>query len=62
MSQKRSKPKPQKTRPGFDVEPIDDDEQPPFTLDDDGNMILRRKAAPPAQEKPRGKGSKKPAG
>jgi hypothetical protein len=37
--------KPQK-KPGpqFDAEPIDDDEQPPFTLDDDGEMTLKRKA------------------
>ena len=46
------KPKqPQKPGPQFDVDPVDDEEQPPFTLDDDGNMVLRRsqpKAKPKA--------------
>lgn len=58
MPEKPNRPK--KARPQFDADPLDDEEQPPFTLDDDGNMVLRRKAAPLPQEKPRGK-NKKPA-
>jgi len=53
--------KPEKsTRPQFDAEPIDDEEQPPFTLDDDGHMVLRRKADKPKEAK-RGKVRPKPA-
>ena len=44
MPKKPSKPQP-KAAPQFDADPIEDDEQPPFTLDDDGNMVLRRDAA-----------------
>jgi hypothetical protein len=47
--------KPQK-KPGpqFDAEPIDDDEQPPFTLDDDGYMVVMKPEPP--EEKPSAKG------
>lgn len=48
-------------KPQFDADPLEDDEQPPFTLDDDGNMVLRRDAKPKAKGKPRGKKAK-PAG
>ena len=54
--------KPPKAKtPQFDADPIEDDEQPPFTLDDDGNMVLRRSAKPKPKGKPRGKGKEKPA-
>jgi hypothetical protein len=43
-AKKPAKPQP-KAAPQFDADPIEDDEQPPFTLDDDGNMVLRRDAA-----------------
>ena len=60
MPKKPAKPQP-KAAPQFDADPIEDDEQPPFTLDDDGNMVLRRDAAKPKGAK-RGKGkSTKPA-
>lgn len=53
--------KPKATKPQFDADPLDDDDQPPFTLDDDGNMVLRRSAAKPKPKgAKRGKG-KKPA-
>lgn len=52
--------KPAAARPQFDAEPIDDEEQPPFTLDDDGHMVLRRKADKPKEAK-RGKVRPKPA-
>jgi hypothetical protein len=54
--------KPPKAKtPQFDADPIEDDDQPPFTLDDDGNMVLRRSAKPkPTKGAKRGK-SKKPA-
>lgn len=54
--------KPKATKPQFDADPLEDEEQPPFTLDDDGNMVLRRSAAKPKSTKgaKRGKG-KKPA-
>jgi hypothetical protein len=54
--------KPPKAKtPQFDADPLEDDDQPPFTLDDDGNMVLRRSAKPkPTKGKARGKG-KKPA-
>ena len=58
---KKPKQPQQKAAPQFDADPIEDDEQPPFTLDDDGNMVLRRDAAKPKGAK-RGKGkSTKPA-
>ena len=47
--------------PQFDADPIEDDDQPPFTLDDDGNMVLRRSAKPKPKGKPRGKKADKPA-
>ncbi len=55
--------KPPKAKtPQFDADPIEDDDQPPFTLDDDGNMVLRRSAKPkPTKGKPRGKKADKPA-
>lgn len=54
--------KPPKAKtPQFDADPLEDDDQPPFTLDDDGNMVLRRDAKPKAKGKPRGKKAK-PAG
>ena len=54
--------KPPKAKtPQFDADPIEDDDQPPFTLDDDGNMILRRSAKPKPKGKPRGKKADKPA-
>jgi len=60
VPKKPAKPQP-KAAPQFDADPIEDDEQPPFTLDDDGNMVLRRDAAKPKGAK-RGKGkSTKPA-
>jgi hypothetical protein len=56
--------KPPKAKtPQFDADPVDDDEQPPFTFDDDGNMVLRRSAKPKPKGKTRGKGkADKPAG
>lgn len=57
--------KPPKAKtPQFDADPLEDDEQPPFTLDDDGAMVLRRAAAKPKPTKgaKRGKGKAKPAG
>lgn len=56
--------KPPKAKtPQFDADPLEDDDQPPFTLDDDGHMILRRSAAKPKPTKgaKRGKGKDKPA-
>lgn len=54
--------KPKAKTPQFDADPLEDDDQPPFTLDDDGNMVLRRAAKPkPTKGKPRGKGKDKPA-
>ncbi len=54
--------KPKAKTPQFDADPLEDDDQPPFTLDDDGHMILRRSAAKSKLTKgaKRGKG-KKPA-
>jgi len=48
-----------KTAPQFDADPLEEDEQPPFTLDDDGTMILRRDAAKP---KPKAKARRKKHG
>ena len=57
------KPPKAKTTPQFDADPLEDDDQPPFTLDDDGQMVLRRSAKKPAKgAKPRGKKDSKPAG
>ena len=42
-----------KSRPQFDAEPIDDDEQPPFTMDDDGYVTLRRPDQPAKKAKPK---------
>jgi hypothetical protein len=53
--------KPKAKTPQFDADPIEDDEQPPFTLDDDGHMVLRRSAKPKPKGKPRGKKADKPA-
>ena len=49
--------------PQFDADPLEDEDQPPFTLDDDGTMVLRRDAAKPKPTKgaKRGKGKDKPA-
>ena len=53
---------PKAAKPQFDADPLDDEDQPPFTMDDDGNMVLRRAAKPkPTKGKPRGKGKDKPA-
>ncbi len=61
MPKKPKQPQP-KAAPQFDADPIEDDEQPPFTLDDDGNMVLRRDAAKPAKGVGRAKGkARKPA-
>ncbi len=60
----RKQPQPKAAKPQFDADPLDDDDQPPFTLDDDGNMVLRRSAAKPKPTKgaKRAKGkSDKPA-
>jgi hypothetical protein len=49
------KKKPEKAaRPQFDAEPLDDEEQPPFTLDDDGYMVVE-KPEPKPPEKQRAK-------
>ena len=48
-----------KSAPQFDADPLEEDEQPPFTLDDDGTMILRRDAAKP---KPKAKARRKKHG
>ena len=53
--------KPKAEKPQFDADPLDDDDQPPFTLDDDGNMVLRRSAKPKPKGKHRGKKADKPA-
>jgi hypothetical protein len=53
--------KPKAKTPQFDADPLDDDEQPPFTFDDDGNMVLRRSAKPKPKGKARGKKADKPA-
>jgi hypothetical protein len=53
--------KPKAEKPQFDADPLDDDDQPPFTLDDDGNMVLRRAAKPKTKGGRRGKGKDKPA-
>ena len=54
--------KPPKAKtPQFDADPVEDDEQPPFTFDDDGQMVLRRAAKKPAKGAKRGKGKDKPA-
>ena len=53
--------KPKATKPQFDADPVEDDEQPPFTFDDDGQMVLRRAAKKPAKGAKRGKGKDKPA-
>lgn len=52
---------PKAKKPQFDADPLDDDEQPPFTFDDDGQMVLRRAAKKPAKGAKRGKGKDKPA-
>ncbi len=58
----RKPPQPKAAKPQFDADPLDDEDQPPFTMDDDGNMVLRRSAKPnPTKGKPRGKGKDKPA-
>ena len=57
------KPTKAKTKPQFDADPLEDDDQPPFTLDDDGQMVLRRSAKPKAKGTKRGKSKdSKPAG
>ena len=44
--------KPEKAaRPQFDAEPIDDEEQPPFTLNDDGEMVLVKPEPKPPKKK-----------
>ena len=45
--------KPQK-KPGpqFDAEPLDDEEQPPFTLDDDGYMVVEKSEPKPPEKQP----------
>jgi hypothetical protein len=49
------KKKPEKAaRPQFDAEPLDDEEQPPFTLDEDGYMVLMKPEL--REEKPSAKG------
>jgi hypothetical protein len=48
------KKKPAAARPQFDAEPLDDEEQPPFTLDDDGYMVVMKPEPP--EEKPSAKG------
>jgi hypothetical protein len=58
VPKKPAKPQP-KAAPQFDADPIEDDEQPPFTLDDDGNMVLRRGAA---TRKPKAKARRKKHG
>ena len=58
MPKKPKQPQP-KAAPQFDADPIEDDEQPPFTLDDDGNMVLRRDAA---KRKPKAKARRKQHG
>ena len=58
----RKPPQPKAAKPQFDADPLDDEDQPPFTMDDDGNMVLRRSAKPkPTKGKPRGKKADKPA-
>jgi|GEM_PF-3479933 len=45
--------KPEKAaRPQFDAEPIDDEEQPPFTLDDDGYMVVVKPEPKPPEKQP----------
>jgi hypothetical protein len=62
VAKKPSKQPQPKAAPQFDADPIEDDEQPPFTLDDDGNMVLRRGAAKPAKGVGRAKNkTRKPA-
>jgi len=57
------KPKqPQSPGPQFDVDPLDDEEQPPFTLDDDGNMVLRRSKAKPKPKAPKVAPRRRPHG
>jgi hypothetical protein len=56
---KKQQPPP-KVRPQLDCDPLEDDDQPPFTLDDDGNMVLRRSEKPPRKGAKRGKGKAKP--
>jgi hypothetical protein len=58
VPKKPKQPQP-KAAPQFDADPIEDDEQPPFTLDDDGNMVLRRDAA---TRKPKAKARRKKHG
>jgi hypothetical protein len=58
VPKKPKQPQP-KAAPQFDADPIEDDEQPPFTLDDDGNMVLRRDAA---KRKPKAKARRKQHG
>jgi hypothetical protein len=58
VPKKPKQPQP-KAAPQFDADPIEDDEQPPFTLDDDGNMVLRRCAA---KRKPKAKARRKQHG
>ena len=53
--------KPKATKPQFNADPVEDEEQPPFTFDDDGTMVLRRAAKKPAKGAKRGKGKDKPA-
>jgi hypothetical protein len=58
----RKQPTPKEATPQFDADPLDDEDQPPFTMDDDGNVVLRRSAPKPKPKgKPRGKGKDKPA-
>jgi hypothetical protein len=45
------KKKPEKAaRPQFDAEPLDDEEQPPFTLDDDGYMVVAKPEPKPPEK------------
>lgn len=49
MPRKPAKPK-VRAKPQFDADPIDDDEEMPFTMDEDGYMVLRRSEQ---QQKPK---------
>lgn len=58
----RKPPMPKAAQPQFDADPLDDEDQPPFTMDDDGNMVLRRSASKPKPKgKPRGKKADTPS-
>jgi hypothetical protein len=50
------KKKPEKAaRPQFDAEPLDDEEQPPFTFNDDGEMVLVKPEPKPEETSHGGK-------